>query len=83
MNINDLITKRDLNEFKNEVFSLITQIKDNNKDNSQWFRTKDAMSYLNVSNGTLQNLRNSGKLKFKKVGGTVYYCKSELDTLFT
>jgi hypothetical protein len=82
MNINDLITKKDLLEFKNEIINYISSITNQNDSNKQWLRTKEALNYLKISSGTLQNLKVSGKLPYKKVGGTVYYSLNDLETLF-
>jgi len=82
MNINDLITKKDLLEFKNEIINYISSLTNQNDSNKQWLRTKEALNYLKISSGTLQNLKVSGKLPYKKVGGTVYYSLNDLETLF-
>lgn len=82
MNINDLITKKDLLDFKNEIINYISSLSNPNDSNKQWLRTKEALNYLKISSGTLQNLKVSGKLPYKKVGGTVYYSLNDLETLF-
>lgn len=82
MNINDLITKKDLMDFKNEIINYISSLTNQNDSNKQWLRTKEALNYLKISSGTLQNLKVSGKLPYKKVGGTVYYSLNDLETLF-
>jgi len=82
MNINDLITKKDLMDFKNEIINYISSLTNQNDSNKQWLRTKEALNYLKISSGTLQNLKVSGKLPHKKVGGTVYYSLNDLETLF-
>ena len=43
---------------------------------------KEAAEYMDVTEQTLWNWSNSGVLKVHKIGGKLYYRKSELDSLF-
>jgi hypothetical protein len=38
---------------------------------------------LNISAGTLQTLRNNGKLPYTKIGGLIYYDATEIDGILT
>lgn len=38
-----------------------------------WLRSHEVRKLLKISHGTLQHLRDSGQLKFSKVGGIFFY----------
>lgn len=38
-----------------------------------WLKSNDVRKLLKISHGTLQHLRDSGQLKFSKVGGILFY----------
>lgn len=46
-----------------------------------WFTTRDCMSYLGVKRDFIDDLRESGKLRYHKVGHTVFVKKADLDRL--
>ena len=46
-----------------------------------WFTTKDCMSYLGVKRDFIDDLRESGKLRYHKVGHTIFVKKVDLDRL--
>jgi excisionase family DNA binding protein len=78
-----IITKADLNSFRDEIIREFTKIV-NNKQNGQtdpWLRTRDVCKLLNLSTSTLQNLRNAGKIPFKKLNGTILYRRADIESL--
>jgi hypothetical protein len=71
----ELITKEDLKQFKNEM---LTEIKYLIKPGTQgqtkeWLKSYEVRKLLNISPGTLQNLRVNGTLRYTKIGGLMYY----------
>ena len=46
-----------------------------------WLNTRDCMNYLGVSRDFVDDLRESGKLAYYKVGHTIFVKKEELDRL--
>jgi hypothetical protein len=48
----------------------------------QWLKSRVVRKLMDVSPGTLQNLRVTGQIRFKKVMGSYYYSKADLDKLF-
>ncbi len=48
---------------------------------SAYLSTKDAATYLGVSQGHVRNLVSAGKLPYKKLGHLNRYLKSDLDSL--
>lgn len=70
----DFITKDDFQEFKQEILTEIrTLLNPKNQDSKQWLRSRDVRKMLNISFGTLQNLRITNKLEFTKVGSIFFY----------
>ena len=46
-----------------------------------WFTTQDCMNYLGVKRDFIDDLRESGKLSYHKVGHTIFVRKADLDKL--
>lgn len=69
----DFITKNDLLELKREIISEVSNLLTGTNENKKWLKSADVRKMLNISPGTLQNLRVSRVLPFTKVGGTVFY----------
>lgn len=83
------ITTDDLEKFRVSLIEDINKIlhtyyseNTENNENTEWLRSKMVRKILNISPGTLQNLRTSGKIRFRKVLGSYYYSKSDLLKLF-
>ncbi len=81
----DILTKEDLQQFKEELFEEIRQVlKRENLGNSgdkEWLRSREVRKKLDISPGTLQNLRITGILPFKKIGGSMYYRSCDVDKM--
>lgn len=81
MNV-ELITKEDLNNLKTEMLSEIRQLlKSGELENRKWLKSADVRKLLNISAGTLQNLRINGTLRYTKIGGMMYYKMEDITTL--
>lgn len=73
----EIITKEDLQQFKSELLEeLLKIIQPKQQPGRQWLKSQDVRKLLNISPGTLQNLRINGTLRFTQVG-TIYYYKQE------
>ena len=75
-----IITSDDLREFKIE---LLDEIKDllsqkNSGKLKKFLKSSEVMDMLQISPGTLQNLRTNGTLPYIKVGGLIYYDSEEI-----
>ena len=69
----ELITREDLKTFKNELLNEIKQIvKPPQGQSKQWLKSSEVRKLLNISPGTLQNLRINGTLRYTKIGGMMY-----------
>lgn len=78
----EIITKEDLQTFRMELYKdLKDLILSKQDDQKQWLRSREVRKLLNISAGTLQNYRISGKLKSSKIGGIHYYKYSDIDDL--
>ena len=81
MNI-EFITKEDLKEFRSELLEDLKQFLANNKsEQKKWLKSADVRKMLNISPGTLQNLRINGQLRPNKVGGSFYYAFQDIQSL--
>ena len=85
----NILTKDDLRQLRilivNDIKELLEiEIKKTPEDdlNSEWLRSKSVRKFLDISPGTLQNLRISGKIQFKQIMGSYYYKKSDLINMF-
>jgi len=78
----EIITKDDLMAFKAELINeLKSLIQPKPADEKEWLKSREVRELLNISPGTLQNLRISGRLQHTKVGGTLFYKNSEIRRL--
>jgi hypothetical protein len=68
-----VVTKRDLLNFGNLLLNEIKNTKTNDTSTKQWLKSAEVRNILKISPGTLQNLRINGTLKYKRIGGIIYY----------
>jgi hypothetical protein len=81
MNV-ELITKEDLKQFKNEMLTEMKHlIKPGQGQSKQWLKSYEVRKLLNISPGTLQNLRVNGTLRYTKIGGLLFYKTEDIEKL--
>ena len=86
--MNDNINKDDLRQFGLLLVDQFKQIIKNkqNKDdddlNPEWIKSRVVKKLMDMSAASLQNLRITGKVRFKKILGSYYYNKSDVMNLF-
>ena len=80
MNI-EFITKEDLDAAIEKVIAEIRKYLLPRNAIDEGYRTKEARNALNCSTGKLKSLRIAGKLRCKKIGGTVYYNRDDIQKL--
>lgn len=70
-----LITTEDLLAFKSELLSEIGKLlrQSSTSPAKKWLKSNEVRKLLNISPGTLQNLRVNGTLPFTKIGGVLFY----------
>ena len=78
-----IITTEDLEVFKNDLLKEFKTILENQTTVKlqKWLRSTEVRQLLNLSNGTLQNLRINGTLSYTKVGGIMYYSYTDIEKL--
>lgn len=84
----EITTKQDLEVLRSQIVTDITKVIDaklvvhQEQEQFGWMRSKAIRKKLNISASTLQNLRITGKIRFKKVLGSYYYNSEDLQHLF-
>jgi hypothetical protein len=78
-----IITTDDLREFKLELLDDIKNLlsKQTAGKLKKYLKSSEVMALLQVSPGTLQNLRINGTLPYTKVGGIIYYDTEEIQNV--
>ncbi len=77
-----IITREDLNEFRCLLLNDLKEIiQSKTQQTKQWLKSNEVRKLLNISPGTLQNLRINGTLSYTKIGGIMYYDNSDIDKL--
>ena len=81
MNI-EVITRDDLQALRRDLLEDLKLFLTSNKSEpKKWLKSADVRKMLNISAGTLQNLRINGQLRPSKVGGSFYYAVQDIQTL--
>ncbi|NIJ52171.1 helix-turn-helix domain-containing protein [Dyadobacter arcticus] len=81
MNI-EVITKEDLQVLRRELLEDLKQLMSGSKhEPKKWLRSADVRKMLNISAGTLQNLRINGQLRPSKIGGSFFYAFQDIQSL--
>jgi hypothetical protein len=77
-----LITMEDLNEFRTLLLNDLKGIMQSKPlQQKQWIKSNEVRKLLNISPGTLQNLRINGTLTYTKIGGIMYYDQTDIEKL--
>ena len=77
-----VITMEDLNEFRSLLLNDLKEIIHSKPQQAkQWLKSKEVRKLLNISPGTLQNLRINGTLTYTKIGGIMYYDNADIEKL--
>ncbi|MBC8109820.1 MAG: helix-turn-helix domain-containing protein [Verrucomicrobia bacterium] len=75
----EIITKEDLIQFKTELLSEVKSLVTTHlQPPRKWLRSPEVRKLLNISNGTLANLRVSGALPYSRLDGIFYYPYDEI-----
>jgi len=75
-----IITTDDLREFKLELLDDIKELlmRQGKVTQKKYLKSSEVMDLLQVSPGTLQNLRINGTLPYTKIGGLIFYDSDEI-----
>ena len=85
--MNEQVTKDDLRQFGMLIIGEVKKIiqsgpGEKNDLHPEWLKSRVVRKLLDMSAGSLQNLRITGKVRFKKVLGSYYYSKADIMDLF-
>ena len=69
----ELITKHDLDEFKKDIIDTLQHLLTNGTQSKRWLKSEEVQEMLSISPSTLQNLRQTRKIPFTRLGGVYYY----------
>ena len=75
-----ILTSDDLQDFKIELLDDIKRLlkEISGQPVKKWLKSYEVRKILNISPGTLQNLRINGTLPYTKIGGVIYYDYSDI-----
>ena len=75
-----ILTTEDLFDFKQELFGELKKLLIENPQAKpkKYLKSAEVMEMLQVSPGTLQNLRINGTLPYTKIGGIILYEYEEI-----
>ncbi len=81
----EIITTDDLRVFKIELLDDIKKLINDNSSQAQkkWLKSPEVRKLLNISPGTLQNLRINGTLPYTRMGGALYYDYEDIHKILT
>jgi hypothetical protein len=83
----NVVTKDDLRQFGMVLLNDLRKVVENGNGQEEslhpeWLKSKMVRKLLDMSAGTLQNLRITGKVRYKKILGSYYCNKADLLNLF-
>ena len=79
-----IITTDDLREFKIELLTEFKNILSQQRSQltpKRYLKSSEVMDFLQISAGTLQNLRVNGTLPYTKIGRIIYYDAQEIQQI--
>lgn len=79
----EVITKDDLKTLKQEIVTELKSILGDQQEQKKWLKSSDVREMLNISPGTLQNLRVNGTLPYTRMGKTIYYEYADVNQILT
>jgi hypothetical protein len=72
MNV-ELVTREDLRRLEDLLNEIKQIVQPGQSQTKKWLKSSEVRKMLNISPGTLQNLRINGTLRFTKMGSIMYY----------
>lgn len=78
-----LLTISDLVEFKQQLITDIAKLLRGQATvpEKKWMKSLEVRKLLNISRGTLQNLRVNGTLPYTRIGGVIYYDYEDIQNM--
>jgi hypothetical protein len=72
MNV-ELVTREDLRRLEDLLKEIKQIVQPGQSQPKKWLKSSEVRKMLNISPGTLQNLRINGTLRYTKMGSIMYY----------
>jgi len=78
------ITKEDLRLFAQTIIGEFKELlaKQDKETSLEWVKAKVARQLLSISPASLQTLRISQKIQYRKILGSYYYNRKDIENLF-
>lgn len=82
-NFNRPVTVADLMRFRINLLKELSKViaAQQSLPPKRWLKSHEVQKLLKISPGTLQHLRDSGRMKFSKVGGIIFYDMGDVEEM--
>jgi hypothetical protein len=80
MNV-ELVTREDLRRLEDLLKEIKQIVQPGQSQPKRWLKSCEVRKMLNISPGTLQNLRINGTLRFTKMGSIMYYKLEDINKI--
>jgi len=82
--MHQLVTLADLEKFKEQMLFEMRRLLAGGsiQHSKQWLKSREVRKLLDVSPGKLHAMRASRQLSFMRIGGVIYYDRSDIDKMF-
>ena len=80
MNV-ELVTREDLSRLEDLLKEIKQIVQPGQSQPKKWLKSSEVRKMLNISPGTLQNLRINGTLRFTKMGSIMYYKLEDINKI--
>jgi hypothetical protein len=80
MNV-ELVTREDLRRLEDLLKEIKQIVQPGQNQPKKWLKSSEVRKMLNISPGTLQNLRINGTLRFTKMGSIMYYKLEDINRI--
>ena len=80
MNV-ELVTREDLRRLEDLLKEIKQIVQPGQSQTKKWLKSSEVRKMLNISPGTLQNLRINGTLRFTKMGSIMYYKLEDINKI--
>jgi hypothetical protein len=80
MNV-ELVTREDLRRLEDLLNEIKQIVQPGQSQPKKWLKSSEVRKMLNISPGTLQNLRINGILHFTRIGSIMYYKLEDINKI--
>ena len=80
MNV-ELMTREDFQRLEKLLNEIKEIVQPGQGQSKKWLKSSEVRKMLNISPGTLQNLRINGTLRFTKMGSIIYYKLEDINKI--